>query len=54
MSSLANILVIDDDETMRDWCEQIHSEGGNKVETAEGGLRGLSILKKESFSAVSM
>ena len=52
MSNLANILVIDDDETMRDWCQQILSQAGNKVETAEDGLKGLDILKKESFDLI--
>ena len=54
MSNQATILVIDDDETMRDWCQQILSQAGNRLETAEDSLRGLSILKKESFSTVSM
>lgn len=54
MSSQANILVIDDDETMREWCQQILSQDVNRVETAEDGLTGLDILKKETFSAVSM
>jgi len=52
MSSQANILVIDDDETMLDWCQQILSEAGNRVETADNGLKGLDILKKESFDLI--
>jgi len=52
MSSQANILVIDDDETLRDWCEKILSQAGNRVATAEDGLKGLDILKKKSFDLI--
>ncbi|UCC21948.1 MAG: sigma-54-dependent Fis family transcriptional regulator [Planctomycetota bacterium] len=52
MNGAANILVIDDEESMRDSCRQALSKGGNKVEVAEDGSKGLSIFEKESFDLV--
>jgi DNA-binding NtrC family response regulator len=52
MGSQANILVVDDEESMRDSCQQALSQDGNKVEAAEDGLTGLAILEKESFDLV--
>jgi len=52
MRSEANILVIDDEETMRDSCQQALSQQGNKVEVAEDGVRGLAMLEKELFDLV--
>jgi len=48
----ANILVIDDEETMRDSCRQALSRNGNRVEVAEDGLKGLAMLAKESFDLI--
>jgi DNA-binding NtrC family response regulator len=48
----AKVLVIDDEEAMRDSCRQTLSRDGNKVETAEDGLKGLDLLKKESFDVI--
>lgn len=52
MPSQTNILVIDDEETMRDSCRQALSRDGNRVEVAESGSKGLSILEAESFDLV--
>ncbi|MCK4819827.1 sigma-54-dependent Fis family transcriptional regulator, partial [bacterium] len=52
MFDRANILVIDDNEAMRDSCRQALSRDGNRVEVAEDGLKGLEMLKKESFDLV--
>jgi len=52
MPMQANILVIDDEETMRDSCRQTLSRSGNRVEVAEDGLSGLAMLEKESFDLV--
>jgi len=47
-----NILVVDDEESMRDSCRQALSGDGNKVEVAEDGAGGLAMLEKESFDLV--
>jgi two-component system response regulator HydG len=52
MPSQANILVIDDEESMRDSCRQTLTRDGNRVEVAEDGLTGLSMLEKERFDLV--
>ncbi|MDH4238546.1 MAG: sigma-54 dependent transcriptional regulator [Phycisphaerae bacterium] len=52
MSNKANILVIDDEETMRDSCRQTLSRDGHRVEVAEDGSKGLSLLEAESFDLV--
>ncbi len=52
MSSRANILVIDDEESMRDSCQQVLCRDGNRVEVAEDGLMGLAMLKRESFDLI--
>jgi len=52
MGSQVNILVVDDEESMRDSCQQALSQDGNRVEAAEDGLTGLAILEKESFDLV--
>jgi len=52
MSSQSNILIIDDKESMRDSCQKALSHSGNRVEVAEDGMRGLAMLKRESFDLV--
>ncbi len=52
MSSEANILVIDDEESMRDSCQQTLLRDENRVEVAEDGSKGLSMLERESFDLV--
>lgn len=52
MRSEFNILIIDDEEAMRDSCRQALSVEGNRIEVAEDGVRGLAMLEKESFDLV--
>jgi len=52
MPTQANILVIDDEESMRDSCRQTLARNGNRVEVAEDGSKGLSMLEGESFDLV--
>jgi len=46
MHNEAQILVIDDEEAMRDSCQQTLLRDGNKVEVAEDGTIGLTMLEK--------
>jgi len=41
MSQKATILIIDDEEAIRDSCRQVLSKDGYMTETAEDGLSGL-------------
>lgn len=52
MSRQTNILVIDDEESMCDSCQQTLSRSGHYVETAENGKKGLEILKKKAYDLV--
>ncbi|MFC1763580.1 sigma-54-dependent transcriptional regulator [Planctomycetota bacterium] len=52
MPSPANILVIDDEESMRDSCRQALARNGNRVAVAQDGSKGLSMLEAESFDLV--
>jgi len=52
MSFSANILVIDDDESMRAGCAQTLSEEGYRVQAVENGREGLEITMKESFDVI--
>jgi DNA-binding NtrC family response regulator len=52
MNDEANILVIDDEESMRDSCQQALSAKGSRVEVAGDGSTGLAILEKEAFDLV--
>ena len=52
MSRLANILVIDDDESMRVGCIQTLTEEGYSVKAVENGQKGLEIIDKESFDVI--
>lgn len=52
LSVLANILVVDDEEVMRDSCRQILSREGHNVKVAEDGHEGLELLKEKSFDLV--
>jgi DNA-binding NtrC family response regulator len=52
MYSHANILVIDDEESMRDACQQALSLDDVRVEVAEDGSKGLAMLKVKSFDLV--
>ena len=52
MFGQARILVIDDDESMRDSCRQALARMADRVEVAGDGLTGLKILEKEAFDLV--
>ena len=52
MKSQANILVMDDEESMRDSCRQTLSRDGNMVKVAESGSKGLALLEKEFFDLI--
>jgi DNA-binding NtrC family response regulator len=47
-----NILVIDDEETIRDACSQVLKKEGYSVKTAEDGIEGLRLFRTEFFHAV--
>jgi len=48
----ANILVIDDEESMRAGCIQTLAEDGHSVQAVENGRKGLDRIKKESFDLI--
>ena len=52
MTEKANILIIDDEETIRDSCSQALRKDGYTVKTAQDGSEGLELFKKELFHAV--
>lgn len=52
MSVPANILIIDDDESIRVGCAQALSAEGHRVRTAPNGMLGLSLAQEESFDVV--
>lgn len=52
MTVVPNILVIDDEEPVRDTCEQILSKDNCRVKVAGKGDEGLQIMKEESFDII--
>jgi two-component system response regulator HydG len=52
MFGQARILVVDDEESMRDSCRQALARKASRVEVARDGLTGLDILAKEAFDLV--
>ncbi len=48
----AQILVVDDDKTMRDACHQILARQGFQVEQAASARQGLGLLEKSSFDVI--
>jgi len=52
MEFQANILVIDDEESIRIGCIQTLTEEGYRVQAAENGHEGLELIKRESFDVV--
>jgi two-component system response regulator HydG len=48
----AQILVVDDDKTMRDACHQILSRQGFQVEEAANARQGLGLLERSSFDVI--
>lgn len=52
MNESANILIIDDEESIRDSCSQVLKKEGYSVRAAEDGEKGLRAFKKEFFHLV--
>ena len=52
MAFSANILVIDDEESMRAGCIQTLTENGCRVQAVENGRKGLERISKESFDVI--
>lgn len=52
MTKNLNILVIDDEESMRDSCRQMLSREGYNVKVAKDGYKGLKLMEKGSFDIV--
>ena len=52
MAFSANILVIDDEESMRAGCIQALTENGYRVQAVENGRMGLERIAKESFDVI--
>jgi len=52
MNDPAGVLVIDDEESIRDSMSQVLRKEGYRVKTAVGGREGLNIFGKETFQAV--
>ncbi len=52
MSYSGNVLVIDNDESMRTGCMQTLSEQGYRVIGVEDGYRGLEMVHRESFDVI--
>jgi len=52
MTEKVNILIIDDDEAIRDSCSQVLKKEGYTAKTAKDGTEGLKLFKKEFFHAV--
>lgn len=52
MSISAHILVVDDEEVMRNACIQILTRDGHRVRIAENGRQGLAMMKEEAFDIV--
>jgi PleD family two-component response regulator len=48
----AKILVIEDEDEVRDILSAILIEGGHKVETAASGSQGIEVFKKKEFDLV--
>ncbi|MDZ7290243.1 MAG: sigma-54 dependent transcriptional regulator [candidate division KSB1 bacterium] len=52
MNDKANILIIDDEEALRDSCSQALQKEGYTVRCAKDGMEGLEFFKKEFFHVV--
>lgn len=52
MTQRINVLVIDDEEVMRDSCQQALTRQGHSVETSENGRAGLKKIGKKVFDLV--
>ncbi|MFH1057677.1 MAG: sigma-54 dependent transcriptional regulator [Pseudomonadota bacterium] len=52
MVNKLRILIIDDDEVMRDVCREILTRAGHDLELAAGGSQGLALLSRWAFDVV--
>jgi len=52
MGEIHKILVVDDDDVVRDSCFRILRQPGQIIKTADDGAKGLEILSKEHFDGV--
>ncbi|MFC1652977.1 sigma-54-dependent transcriptional regulator [Planctomycetota bacterium] len=52
MLDQANILVIDDEEVIRDSCQQALTREGYGVKVAEDGAQGLALIQNHSFDLI--
>jgi len=52
MTENPSILIIDDDEAIRDSCSQILKKEGFRVKASKDGIEGLRLFKEESFQVV--
>jgi DNA-binding NtrC family response regulator len=52
MTENPSILIIDDDEAIRDSCSQALKKDGYRVKTSKDGIEGLRLFKQESFQVV--
>ncbi len=52
MNFLGNILIIDDEESMRIACVQVLTEAGYRAQAAENGKAGIELCMKEAFDVV--
>ena len=51
--SQENVLVIDDEEVMRDVLQSLLQEAGYRVTLAHDGIEGLALAKKQSYEAAT-
>lgn len=52
MTNKYRILIIDDEESIRDSCRQVLSRAGYEVQEAPEGITGLKLIEQESFDIV--
>lgn len=52
MPTIVDVLVIEDEETMRDSCQQVLSKESCIVKLAESGDKGLQLIKQKAFDLV--
>ncbi|PYQ46920.1 MAG: hypothetical protein DMF78_25105, partial [Acidobacteria bacterium] len=51
MTTGQSVLVVDDEEVMRDVLHSLLSEAGHRVTLAHDGIEGLALARKQSFDA---
>ena len=52
MTGSRNILIVDDEQVMRDSCQAVLSKMASRIEIAENGTKALDILRASSFDVV--